>query len=270
MLWAEISCHFATWGLNHLLAVVGASLFAPLYYWAYSQQQYDLVWLGWFGYLLAFLLFDFLYYWFHRTSHYFTVLWWVHSVHHQVTFLTPALALRVSAFDFAVIWIILLPMLLMGFSREHLVFVLSLHAFYQVFLHLRWKVSLGPLEWLFNSPAHHALHHAKNRPYLDKNFASVLIVWDKLFGSFVAVQPGEQPKIGVVGRNDSTNPLLTNLAPMLVSFHVVLPKQQGWVWLNVLIFLFALLVVAADWQSSVWPFIGILAALVLHLWYRRE
>lgn len=80
-------------------------------------------------------------------------------------------------------------------------------ACYQFFLHTAFPVSLGPLEWVLNTPAHHRVHHAFNDPCLDKNYGNVLIVFDQLFGSFAAPPLGEPMRFGLKGREPSLNPL---------------------------------------------------------------
>lgn len=221
-LWLDTSSNLATWGLNLAVAAVAISWMTPLYYWAYEnkpdlwQQDSVLFW------PLAILIYDFLYYWFHRLSHKVSLLWAVHSVHHQCRVMTPSLGVRSSALDFAVAWMILLPMIFMGFSSQHLMFALTAHGIYQIFLHNNWPIKLGRLESILNSHNHHAVHHAINPEYVDKNFGSIFIVWDKLFGTFVSRQ---QPvEIGILGDNHFANPLMSNLAPYLQVIHPRLVK----------------------------------------------
>lgn len=84
---------------------------------------------------------------------------------------------------------------------------MGLGLLYQFFLHTAFPVSLGPLEWVLNTPAHHREHHAFNDPCLDKNYGNVLIVFDRLFGSFAAPPLGEPMQFGLKGREPSLNPL---------------------------------------------------------------
>jgi len=213
--------NIVVWSLNLLVAAHAVELVTPLYHWAYLQRLSPLdaesIWLT----ALAVLVYDFLYYWFHRGSHKLSLLWKVHSVHHQTTKLIPSLGLRSSAFDFAVIWMITIPMILLGFGSQYLIAALFVHGLYQLFLHNEWNLSLGKLEWLFNTPRHHSLHHATNPEYIDKNFGSIFIIWDRLFGTFVKCK--KEPEIGIHGPNYSHDPLLTNLAPFAAP---VLPS--GW------------------------------------------
>lgn len=250
--------------MNVVVAAQALILVTPLYHWAYSNQIYSFQQGSWAVYILAVLVYDFFYYFFHRVSHKISVLWAVHSVHHQTHSLIPSLGLRSSLFDFAVIWLITIPMVLMGFGSEYLITALFAHGLYQLFLHNQWSISLGPLEWLFNSPNHHALHHATNKPYIDKNFGSILIVWDRLFGTFVSRT--EAPKIGIHGMNFSHEPLLTNIAPF---FGSLLPRY----WQNnffpamslVSVLVFAVVVggIVFGYLSNVMMFVAVLTTLSL-------
>ena len=100
-----------------------------------------------------------------------------------------------------------LPLAWIGFSPVAIGAMLTAGLLYQFFLHTALPVSLGPLEWILNTPAHHRVHHACNEACLDKNYGSVLIVFDRLFGTFAA-QPTHEPlRFGLKGREPSHNPL---------------------------------------------------------------
>tara|TARA_B110000008_G_scaffold262930_1_gene285814 strand:+ start:452 stop:1249 length:798 start_codon:yes stop_codon:yes gene_type:complete len=197
------------------------TLIIPLYQWFYYHRLWEplpdntAVW------FCSVLLYDFLYYWFHRLSHSLRILWNVHSVHHQAKRLVPSLGLRSSAFDFSVYWMLLAPLLWLGFSSEALVFTLAVHGGYQLFIHNDTGFRGGILGGFLNMPSHHKVHHAIDSEYLDKNFGSILIVWDRLFGTYIDGASerikNNPPKIGVLGAYSIVNPLMSNFLPWIES-----------------------------------------------------
>jgi sterol desaturase/sphingolipid hydroxylase (fatty acid hydroxylase superfamily) len=141
---------------------------------------------AWWTWALLFVADDVAYYWFHRLHHEVRVLWASHVVHHSSEFYNFSTALRQSwtpmtAFPF---W---LPLALLGLPPWMILLQQSVSLIYQFFLHTErvdrlWR----PLEWVLNTPSHHRVHHASNSRYLDRNYGGILIVWDRLFGSFEA------------------------------------------------------------------------------------
>jgi sterol desaturase/sphingolipid hydroxylase (fatty acid hydroxylase superfamily) len=155
---------------------------------------------------------DFCYYWMHRADHRVRWLWATHSVHHSPNSLNLSAAYRLgwtARLSFAPIFFA--PLVLFGFSPLLVGTALAANLFYQFWLHATWLPRLGPLEWLFNTPAHHRVHHASNPEYLDANFGGVLIVFDRLFGTFVAERPGIAIRYGLVEPLRSNNPLVIGL-----------------------------------------------------------
>jgi sterol desaturase/sphingolipid hydroxylase (fatty acid hydroxylase superfamily) len=143
--------------------------------------------------LLLFLLQDLLYYGFHRASHRVRWLWAAHSVHHSSTRMNFTTALRQSLmYPLAGMWAFWLPLLNLGF---------------QFFVHTRLCPSLGWLELLFNTPSIHRCHHARNPRYIDRNYAGVLVIWDRLFGSYVAEDFSDPCVYGTVKPVNSFNPV---------------------------------------------------------------
>jgi sterol desaturase/sphingolipid hydroxylase (fatty acid hydroxylase superfamily) len=104
-----------------------------------------------------------------------------------------------------------LPLALIGFHPVAIAAVVGLGLLYQFFLHTAFPVSLGPLEWVLNTPAHHRVHHACNDPCLDKNYGNVLIVFDRLFGTFVAERSDIVPRYGLTTPLHSYNPFVIAL-----------------------------------------------------------
>jgi sterol desaturase/sphingolipid hydroxylase (fatty acid hydroxylase superfamily) len=260
----ETASNLAVWSLNLIVAAQAIILITPLYHWAYQHQFYRFVDDSFFTILLAIVVYDFFYYVFHRISHKVSLLWALHSVHHQTHQLIPSLGLRSSTFDFAVIWMITIPLVLIGFGSHYVITALFAHGLYQLFLHNEWKVSLGPFEWLLNTPSHHRLHHATNKEYIDKNFGSILIIWDRLFGTYVA--RSVEPIIGVHGVNMHHDPLLTNIMPF---FGKNAPQQwQGryhpfMTWAALSLVIIAIGGIFFDYLQNPVLCIGVLVVLVI-------
>ncbi|TMQ21954.1 MAG: hypothetical protein E6J90_13365 [Deltaproteobacteria bacterium] len=160
------------------------------------------------------LLIDFLYYWEHRLLHKNRFLWAAHVVHHQSEEFNLTVALRVSALQ---IWMTTASTLLLaiaGFPPAMALATLLVYKFYQLWTHTRLIGRLGVLEWVLVTPSHHRVHHARNERYVDKNFGGMLIIWDRLFGTFEPER--ESPRYGVAGPRGSTfDPVLANLEPWL-------------------------------------------------------
>lgn len=163
------------------------------------------VWLG------AFIAVDFLYYWWHRASHRVNVLWAAHVVHHQSQDYNLAVALRQALLTGVTSLPFYLPLAIVGVPPEVFALCSALNTLYQFFIHTRLVGRLGPVEWVFNTPSHHRVHHGINPSCIDRNHAGVFIVWDRLFGTFVD-EPAEEPVYGTVAAHTSWNPLWANLA----------------------------------------------------------
>jgi sterol desaturase/sphingolipid hydroxylase (fatty acid hydroxylase superfamily) len=187
---------------------LGLSVVAPLLGWVHAHRLMTLTLDGPAAVLLLFIGQEFCYYWQHRASH--RVRWWwaTHCVHHSPNELTLASALRLgwtgkisgAAIFFA-------PLVWLGFHPLAVGAAVALNLLYQFWLHATWIPKLGPLEWLLNTPSHHRVHHARNPEYLDCNYGGVLIVFDRLFGSFVAERGDIAPAYGLVVPIRSYNPV---------------------------------------------------------------
>jgi sterol desaturase/sphingolipid hydroxylase (fatty acid hydroxylase superfamily) len=161
------------------------------------------------GWAACFLGVDLCYYWLHRLSHERNALWATHIVHHSSEEYNLAVALRQSAVGGAFSWVFYLPLALAGFPPLVFLACSSFNTLYQFWIHTRAIGRLGPLEWVMNTPSHHRVHHACNPRYVDRNYAGVFIVWDRLFGSFK--REDEEPAFGITRPLRSWNPLWANL-----------------------------------------------------------
>jgi len=134
--------------------------------------------------VLLLIFTDFIWYWYHRLAHEINILWAVHIVHHQsedYNFTVSARITVLQAFLRGGFWCVL-PII--GFPAPMIVGMLLVHGLYPFFIHTKLIGKLGILEYLIVTPSHHRVHHASNEQYLDKNYGDVLIIWDKLFGTF--------------------------------------------------------------------------------------
>jgi sterol desaturase/sphingolipid hydroxylase (fatty acid hydroxylase superfamily) len=151
---------------------------------------------------------EFLYYWHHRASHRIRFLWATHSVHHSATRMNLTAAIRLGwTGQITGNFLFYLPLAWIGFHPYAIVLALALNLFYQFFIHTEFAPRLGILEYVLNTPAHHRVHHASNEACLDKNFGGVLIVFDRLFGTFAKAPEDETLRYGLLGKSPSHNPL---------------------------------------------------------------
>jgi sterol desaturase/sphingolipid hydroxylase (fatty acid hydroxylase superfamily) len=134
----------------------------------------------------ALVLVDFAYYWEHRFEHRVRAIWALtHSVHHSSPLFNQTTALRISAFDGYVTPWFYLPIALLGFEPLLVAACIGLTVAYQQWIHTESIGSLGWFDRWFNSPSNHRVHHGCQRQYLDKNFGGILVVWDRVFGTYV-------------------------------------------------------------------------------------
>jgi len=157
--------------------------------------------------LALFLGVEFAYYWFHRCAHECRWLWATHAVHHTPTHLNLSAAYRLGwTALLSGNWLFFLPLVALGFHPLAVTAAIGLNLVYQFWLHTEVIGRLPrPVEWLFNTPAHHRVHHACNAAYLDRNYGGVLIVFDHLFGTFAAERTGEPLRYGLVTPLTSAN-----------------------------------------------------------------
>jgi alkylglycerol monooxygenase len=165
---------------------------------------------GW-PWLLAFLWVDVAYYWWHRLSHRVNFLWAVHAVHHQSEDFNLAVALRQAILSPVTSFPFYLPMAFLGVPTLAYATINAFSTLYQFWIHTELVRKIGPLELVLNTPSSHRVHHAVNPRYLDRNYAAVLIVWDRLFGTYVPER--ERPVYGVTKPIQSFNPLWAQAQP---------------------------------------------------------
>ncbi len=154
---------------------------------------------------LAVLAADFTYYWMHRLEHEIRIFWANHSVHHSSPEFNFTTALRISWVDSLIEWVFFLPMILLGFSLAQVIVGLSVVLAYQSWIHTEKLGKLGWLDKVFNTPSTHRVHHGCNPQYIDKNYGGILIIWDRIFGTY---EPESEKVIyGITDPVDTVNPL---------------------------------------------------------------
>ena len=161
------------------------------------------------AWVLLILGIDLGYYVFHRASHRVGILWAVHTVHHQSEEYNLSVALRQPWFDSIVSPFFYLPLAVLGFPPVMYLAGITIDTLYQFWIHTRTVKRLGPLEWVMNTPSHHRVHHGIDPEYVDKNYAGIFIIWDRLFGTYQREE--RQPTYGTVKVMASWGPLTANL-----------------------------------------------------------
>ena len=157
------------------------------------------------GFLILLLMDDFCYYWFHRVHHESRFFWAAHVTHHSSQYYNLSTALRQSWTPLTG-WIFYIPLMLVGFTPAQWAFIHSINLLYQYWIHTE-RIDRMPrwFEFTLNTPSHHRVHHGSNPQYLDTNYGGILIVWDRMFGSFVPEQ--EQADYGLTENIHTYNPV---------------------------------------------------------------
>lgn len=166
---------------------------------------------GWLSLIVAFVVYDFFYYWFHRISHERKIFWASHVAHHQSEEYNLTTALRQTSTGFIVSWVFYIPCFLLGMPAEIFVTVASANLIYQFWVHTRFVSTVGPLEKVLVTPMNHRVHHARNPEYIDKNYGGFFILWDRLFGTYMAEDKNLAVDYGITRGLNSWNPLWANL-----------------------------------------------------------
>jgi len=156
---------------------------------------------------------DLAYYAYHRFSHLVNLGWATHVVHHQSEEYNLAVALRQPWFAQVYGWVFYVPFAVLGLPPFVYATSYALNLIYQFWIHTRLIDRLGPLEWVMNTPSHHRVHHGTDPEYVDKNYAGIFIIWDRMFGTFV--EENHEPTYGTLKPLRSWNPLWANVGPIV-------------------------------------------------------
>ena len=170
------------------------------------QWSMDSAW----QWIVAFVAYDFCYYWKHRCGHEWRIMWASHIAHHQSEEFNLSTALRQSGTDY-IGFVFYLPLYFAGMPPAAIITVGSLNLIYQFWVHTEHIRRLGPLDYILVTPSNHRVHHARNERYLDKNYGGVFILWDRMFGTFQDELETDRCVYGITKGLKSWNPLWANL-----------------------------------------------------------
>lgn len=192
--------HQAT-GVINLLLIQGLMASVVWQYRIYTMPD------AWWTYIALFVSLEFCYYWYHRASHEVYLLWATHSTHHSPNEMTLSAAYRLGWLPFlSFSWVFFLPLVLIGFSPIAVFTMLSINLMYQFWLHTKLIGKLGILEGIINTPSAHRVHHASNPSYLDKNYGGILMIFDRIFGTYASEKEELDIVYGLTHPNYSKNP----------------------------------------------------------------
>jgi len=185
------------------------AFYVSTFYYAFQFAIFDIE-INWVTVTICVILADLAYYWEHRFMHRVNLAWATHTVHHSSPFFNISVAYRFGPMDS--FWPVFfhVPLVVLGFNPIVVLFAEVIVQVYQTILHTESIRKLPrPVEWLMNTPSHHRVHHGSNPKYLDKNYAGIFIIWDRIFGTFEEEQ--EEVVYGLVKPIDSINPMVAFL-----------------------------------------------------------
>ena len=171
------------------------------------------------------LIADFVYYWEHRFAHEVRLFWTQHAVHHSSRFMNITVAVRFGPGEGFLSGVFHLPLVFLGFTPELIIFAALAVQAYQTWLHTELIGKLGFLEGWLNTPANHRVHHGCDEKYIDKNYGGILIIWDRLFGTYQKEE--ETPRYGLATDFDSVNPIKVWFSELPKLFTDLQQAQNG-------------------------------------------
>lgn len=197
--WSEAWLSVADMLGRRVLALLPLNIATPVFAWVWPHRLFTIELGGVASFLLLFFGLEFFYYWYHRAAHRVRFFWATHAVHHSPNQLTLSTAFRLGwTTELTGTTLFFTPLVYLGFAPKVVVITLSLNLLYQFWLHTTWIPKLGWLEYVFNTPSAHRVHHASNVDYLDANYGGVLIIYDRLFGTYRSERSEEPCVYGLV------------------------------------------------------------------------
>ena len=194
-----------TMGLGSVVIGLLTKTFAFfVFLWIYQFRLFEIPNTWWMCGLLL-LADDVTFYWYHRLAHQVRFFWAAHVQHHSSEHMNFSVALRQSWGEPFIKFLFYIWLPFIGFNPVYILIMQAISLVYQFFPHTKLVGKLGPIEWIFNTPSHHRVHHATQVQYLDKNHAGILIIWDRIFGTFQ--EEIETPNYGITVNINSFNPL---------------------------------------------------------------
>lgn len=209
--WLKDTAASLSMGVGNLV-VMGATkgLLLGLFIWLHQFRVFEIPTDTLWAWALLIVSEDFCYYWFHRLGHVVRFFWAGHVNHHSATSYNLSTALRQSWTSPVIGWCFWVPLPLLGFDPLMIITAQAISLLYQYWIHTELIETLGPLEWVLNTPSHHRVHHATDARYLDRNYGGILIIWDRLLGTFEAETT--RPSYGL-----TTN--IKTYHPLRIAFH---------------------------------------------------
>ena len=198
--------------LSQVSAAFSRVLALGIYIWVFDHWRWmTLPSDAWWVWLLALIAYDFLYYWVHRCGHEVQLLWASHQVHHSSEYFNLSTALRQTSTGVLFTWPFYLPMALLGVPPVVFAVVALVDLLYQYWVHTELVGKLGVLDRIFVTPSNHRVHHGQNDYCIDRNYGGILIIWDRMFGTFAEERPHEPVIYGIRKPLASFNPLWGNV-----------------------------------------------------------
>ncbi|MPW19722.1 sterol desaturase family protein [Paraburkholderia sp. CNPSo 3157] len=231
--WHEVWLSIVDLVARKLLALLPLSLAAPVFAFAWDHRLFTVELNSALMVLALFVGQEFCYYWYHRASHRVRYFWATHAVHHSPNQLTLSTAYRLGItgkVSGAAVFFV--PLVWLGVRPEVVLMTLSINLLYQFWLHTTWIPKLGWLEYVFNTPSSHRVHHASNVDYLDANYGGVLIVFDRLFGTYVEERADEPCRYGLVTPTTSRNPFVVEFEHWATLVRDVVKAKSVWIAIN--------------------------------------
>jgi sterol desaturase/sphingolipid hydroxylase (fatty acid hydroxylase superfamily) len=212
--WRESLASLGIFIIHNFTQILFVSVPTGILFFAWEHRLWTISLERWWSIPLLFISIEFCYYWYHRSAHKIRWLWATHAVHHSSTHFNLSAAYRLGWTG----WlsgniIFFMPLSWLGFHPISIAVGLSLNLLYQFWIHTELISKLGILEWILNTPSHHRVHHASNPEYIDCNYGGVLIIFDRLFGTFVveksnrwrSLSSGESITYGLTHQLNSQN-----------------------------------------------------------------
>jgi alkylglycerol monooxygenase len=204
--WTNIALGFGSVGFGSVFSLFHVFFYEGIYQ---NLAPFQMPMNAWWAWTILLFLDDFAYYWFHRISHEVRFFWNFHVVHHSSNQYNLSVAVRQSWFSGVAHWVFYIPLAFLGFPFWAFVVMHGFNLIYQFWIHTKVIKKLPAfIEYIFNTPSHHRVHHGVNDAYLDKNYAGIFIIWDRLFGTFVPET--EEVRYGIIKPLTSYNWLWIN------------------------------------------------------------
>ena len=204
---------------NNIKSILNLSVVIISYQWMYEYFAIFQISSSWWVYFLAFLGIDFANYWTHRWNHEYNILWNRHIIHHSSEEYNLACALRQTISSvFQIYFFLYIPLAIIGIPPKVITILLPLHLFAQFWYHTKLIKNMGFLEKIIVTPSHHRVHHAINAIYVDKNYSTIFIFWDFMFGTFQKELESETPVYGVLKPARTWNPIYINFMHLIQLF----------------------------------------------------